>query len=140
MFLSSSNLIRIKAFSDSEGMRFRGHSFSGEITANSTESIDYKIVEERFINGGKLMVSSVGIEDQISFQVVDKDNVLGLGANILLDEFIKDFYLPQNESLEVQLDYPARIIAGLYLRLIYKNTNDQNIKVRCNLYLHWKAE
>jgi len=136
----SSSVVRIKAFSDSEGMRFRGTSFSDTVAADSTKSIDYKITEERYINGGKLIIKNMGDDDKITFQVVDKDNIFGLGANTVLDEFIKDFYLPTNESLNVQLDYPARINAGLYLRLIYTNTNTtEQATVKCNLYLHWRA-
>jgi hypothetical protein len=135
-----SSVIRVRAFSDSEGMRFRGTSFIDTVAADSTKSIDYQITEERYINGGKLIVKNMGDDDKITFQVVDKDNVLGFGAGVVLDEFIKDFYLPLNESLNVQLDYPARIMAGLYLRLIYTNTNTtETATVKCNLYLHWRA-
>jgi hypothetical protein len=132
-------VIRAKAFSDSEGFRFRGVSFVDTVDANSTKSIDFQVVAERYINGGKLIVKNIGEDDKITFQVVDKDNVLGFGANVVLDEFIKDFYLPTSESLNVQLDYPARIFAGLYLRLIYTNTSPNEATVKCNLYLHWKA-
>jgi hypothetical protein len=135
-----SSVIRVRAFSDSEGMRFRGTSFIDTVAADSTKSIDYKITEERYINGGKLIVKNMGDDDKITFQVVDKDNILGFGAGVVLDEFIKDFYLPLNESLNVQLDYPAKIMAGLYLRLIYTNTNTtETATVKCNLYLHWRA-
>lgn len=138
--LGNEQTFRVRAFSDSEGMRFRGTSFIDTVSANSTKSIDYLIAQERYINGGKLIVKNMGADDKMTFQVVDKDNVLGYGANVVLDEFIKDFYLPENETLAVQLDYPARILAGLYLRLIYTNTNaSQDATVKCNLYLHWKA-
>jgi len=120
-------------------MRFRGASFTDTVSANSSKDIDYQITQERYINGGKLIVKNIGQDDKITFQVVDKDNVLGFGAGVVLDEFIKDFYLPINESLNVQLDYPAKIIAGLYLRLKYTNTNSIDAVVKCNLYLHWKA-
>jgi hypothetical protein len=133
-------LVRSRAFTNSDGFRFRGASFIDTVTAQTTKDIDYKITQERYINGGKLMVNNIGPDDKITFQVVDKDNVLGYGAGVVLDEFIKDFYLPQNESLHVQLDYPAKIYAGLYLRLKYTNTNlADSITIKCNLYLHWKA-
>jgi hypothetical protein len=136
---ANEQVVRSKAFSDSEGMRFRGASFTDTVSANSSKDIDYQITQERYINGGKLIVKNIGQDDKITFQVVDKDNVLGFGAGVVLDEFIKDFYLPINESLNVQLDYPAKIIAGLYLRLKYTNTNSIDAVVKCNLYLHWKA-
>lgn len=127
-----------KPFTDSDGFRFRGASFVDTVAANSTKNIDYLVADERYINGGKLIVKDMGADDKVTFQVFDKDNVLGFGA-IVLDQFITDFYLPQGDPLEVALAYPARIIPGLYLRLVYTNTNSVEAKVKCNLYLHWKA-
>jgi hypothetical protein len=126
-------------FTNPSGFRFRGTSFSGTVSGESTADLDYEITQERWINGGRLLVSAIGPEDKITFQVVDKNNVLGLGANVVLDEFIKDYFVPDEGNLEVRLDYPARIIAGLFLRLKYTNSNTSTITVKCNLYLHWKA-
>ena len=126
-------------FANPSGLRFRGASFSGTVSGESTADIDYEITQERWINGGRLLISAIGPEDKITFQVVDKNNVLGLGAGVVLDEFIKDYFVPDTGNLEVRLDYPARIIAGLFLRLKYTNSNSSSITVKCNLYLHWKA-
>lgn len=127
-------------FSNPSGFRFRGASFKDNVPANSTKDIDYKIAQERWINGGILIVDNVGPNDTITFQVVDKDNILGYGPNVVLDEFIKDFYIPQDKKLEIELSYPAKIIAGLYLRLKYTSTHNDGCTVKCNLYLHWKAQ
>ena len=126
-------------FTNPSGFRFRGASFSGTVSGESTTDIDYEITQERWVNGGRLLVSAIGPEDKITFQVIDKNNVLGFGANVVLDEFIKDYFVPDEGNLEVRLDYPARIIAGLFLRLKYTNSNTSSITVKCNLYLHWKA-
>jgi len=133
-------LIKPFPFSDAGGFRFRGASFSGVAEgSNAVTDIEYKLTAERFINGGRLLVDNIGPEDQITFQVVDKDNVLGLGVGVVLDEFISNYFVPTTGNLEVRLDYPARVPAGLYLRLKYKNTGSNSTKVKCNLYLHWKA-
>jgi hypothetical protein len=126
-------------FTNPSGFRFRGSSFSGTVSGESTADIDYEITQERWVNGGRLLVSAIGPEDKITFQVIDKNNVLGFGANVVLDEFIKDYFVPDGGNLEVRLDYPARIIAGLFLRLKYTNSNTSTIAIKCNLYLHWKA-
>lgn len=129
----------ISPFTDASGFRFRGSSFSGSCSANSTADIDFQITQERYINGGRLLVNNIGNDDKMTFQVVDKDNILGYGANAVLDEFIKDYFIPTTGNLEVRLDYPARIIAGLYLRLKYTSTHASGCSIKCNLYLHWKA-
>lgn len=126
-------------FSDASGFRFRGASFIGTCAAMSTENIDYKIEQERYINGGTLIIDNIGNNDKMTFQVIDKDNVLGFGTNVVLDQFITDYYIPNNKLLEVRLDYPARISAGLYVRMIYTNTSLETSTIKCNLYLHWKS-
>lgn len=134
------NLLTSSPFTDASGFRFRGASFSGIVAGlGVVTNLDYKIIEERYINGGRLLVDSIGPNDQIVFQVIDKDNILGFGANVVLDEFITDYFVPTSGNLEVKLDYPAKIMPGLYIRLKYKNTGDMSTVVKCNLYLHWKA-
>lgn len=126
-------------FNSANGFRFRGASFKGICDYDVITDIDYQIAEERWIDGGSAIIDNIGDEDQITFQVVDKDNVLGLGAGVVLDEFIKDYYVPKDGKLEVSLAYPARIVEGLYLRLKYKSTHEHGCVLKCNLRLHWKA-
>lgn len=132
--------IQTTPFTSTGGFRFRGASFSGDVSANSTQDIDYEITQERWINGGRAIIDNIGEDDTVTFQVVDKNNVLGFGAGLVLDEFISGFYVPQDGSLEIALAYPAKILQGLFLRIKYTSTHASGCKVKCNLYLHWKAE
>lgn len=125
-------------FSDAGGFRFRGASFKGTIAANSTQNVDYKIEQERWINGGRALIDNIGEDDKITFQVVDKDNIFGYGNEVVLDEFISNYYIPTDGNLEVRLSYPAKVPAGLYLRLKYTSTHENGCTLKCNLYLHWK--
>lgn len=127
-------------FSDAGGFRFRGASFKGTIAANSTQNVDYKIEQERWINGGRALIDNIGEDDKITFQVVDKDNIFGYGNEVVLDEFISNYYIPTDGNLEVRLSYPAKVPAGLYLRLKYTSTHENGCTLKCNLYLHWKAQ
>jgi hypothetical protein len=131
-------IVRSTPFSDSGGFRFRGCSFTGSSPTGTATPIDFKIENERYVNGGFLIVDKIGSDDRMTFQVVDKDNVLGYGFDVVLDEFIKDFYIPTKSELNIALDYPARINAGLYLRMIYTSTHADGANIKCNLYLHWK--
>lgn len=132
-------LTKSEAFANPGGFRFRGVSFKDTIDANTTKDVDYKIEQERWINGGLAIVDNIGDNDVATFQIVDKDNIFGFGAGVVLDEFITNYYIPQDGKLEVKLDYPARIKAGLYIRMKYTSTHSQGCTLKCNLYLHWKA-
>jgi hypothetical protein len=132
-------IISHSPFSDTGGFRFRGASFTDTVATGTTKDIDYEITAERWINGGRLIVDNIGDDDKITFQVVDKDNIFGYGAGVVLDEFIKEFYIPKDGDLQVNLAYPARLVQGLYLRLKYTSTHASGCNIKCNLYLHWKA-
>jgi hypothetical protein len=134
-------IIKFTPFSDAVGFRFRGASFSGIAIAEATTDIDYLLTAERWINGGILLLQNHNFNDSYVFQVVDKDNVLGYGAGVVLDEFIKDYFVDSDNQAQQQLmlDYPARIYAGLYLRLKYTSVGTTNVNIKCNLFLHWKA-
>lgn len=132
-------IYRGSPFTDALGFRFRGHSFIDTVTTGTTKDIDYQLTAERWINGGRLIIDNIGANDKLTFQVIDKDNIFGYGANTVLDQFIQDFYIPSTGNLEVVLAYPAKIVSGLYLRLKYTSTHASGCTVKCNLYLHWKA-
>lgn len=128
------------AFANSEGMRFRGVSFGGIAINSSSTDIDFKITEERYINGGFLVLKDQSFGDTFTFQIVDIDNITGYGAGVILDQFITNYYVNVSSSMqnEILLDYPAKIIAGLYLRLKYNSVGTNNVAIGCNLYLHKK--
>lgn len=132
-------IAKFSPFADAVGFRFRGASFKVDITGNSTEDYDYLLTAERWINGGCLIINNRGADDKVTFQVVDKDNLFGFGAGVVLDEFINDFYIPEDGKLEITLVYPARLIQGLYLRMKYTSTHIDGCTVKCNLYLHMKT-
>jgi hypothetical protein len=133
-------LVTLSAFSNANNFRFRGASFAGVGTAETVTDIDFLLAECRWINGGCLILKNHVFGDSITFQIVDKDNIFGYGANTVLDEFIKDFYLDDEKHAQapIMLDYPARLPVGVYMRLKYTSIGATNVDVKCNLFLHKK--
>ena len=134
-------LVKNFPFSDASGFRFRGASFSGVGVAGNTTDIDYLIPAERWINGGSLLLKNHTFGDYYTFQVVDKDNIMGYGVGVVLDEFIDCYYVDDEHSSQQQLmlAYPAKLYAGLYLRLKYTSVGLNNVTIKCNMFLHWKS-
>jgi hypothetical protein len=139
---SSVVLVKPKPFADSDGFRFRGKGFSGSATANSTTNIEYKITEERYINGLELILSGNSLGDYVHFEIVDVDNILGYGAGLVLDRFADTWYMDPGSSRQgpYLLPYPAKIIANLYLRVAYGNTSEStSVSMKVNAFLHKKT-
>ena len=162
-------IVKSAAFSDSEGFRARFKGFKGVASKcdvgeeEKVTDIDFQILEERYINGVRLIISNHVDDDRLDFIVVDK-NYLYAGilypaqyddgnGNLLdwsvvapngveLDEFGTDWYV--DDLIKTQPDiiapYPARIFAGLYIRIRYHAVGNENdVYVKLNTYLHKKG-
>ena len=132
---------RARAFNATDGFNFRGKGISGTATAGTTTDIDYKLTEERYINGCQLILNSHALGDTVTFQVVDKDNVLGYGAGVVLQEFGTTWQVSEDERNQgvFKVEYPAKILANLYVRIKYTSQGLTNVNVACNLFLHKKT-
>jgi len=115
---------------------FKGNLFSA--TAGTTTTNDMQITDDHLIDGATLVCIAATIGDKITMQVVDKDNVMGFGANTVLGQYVTDWYINPNESkqLDFQSMYPAKIYSGLYLRMLYTSVGATNVDVIVNYRLH----
>lgn len=151
-------LTKSRAFANSDGFRFRGKGIKSVCNAGISTNIDYKLTEERWINGVDLIVKNHILGDSVKFQVVDKEYVYagilypstysgGVAWNIvapngvLLDEFGSDWFLADDtqKQQQVLIPYPAKILPNLYIRLVYTSTGVNNVDLYINLFLHKKT-
>ena len=134
-------LTRSRAFANADNLKFRGTGVSGTATKNTTTSIDYKLTENRFVNGVQFILKNHVFGDSAQFQVVDVDNILGYGAGTVLDEFGTSWYFAEDVQTQGPfiIPYPALVNSGLYIRIVYNSTGTVNdVDVRLNLFLHKK--
>ena len=102
---------------------FKGAKFT--VTANGNTNCDFKVLDDSILDGLVLDVVDSALGDKITFQVIDKDNVLGYGENVVLKQFATDIYVAPGivRQVDYASSYPAKIYAGLYLRMIYTSTS-----------------
>lgn len=108
-------------------------------TKDSTTDHDFKVTGTKtWINGGEFLYKNAVWGDYIEAQIIDIDNVLGLGANTVLKHYIVKRYLhPDVKCVNLELDYAGKIPQNTYLRIKYHSvgtTNDVDIAV--NYHLH----
>lgn len=103
---------------------FNAQGVKATATANTTTNIDYKLLDDCLITGITLLVSSATFGDKATLQVVDVDNVLGYGAGTVLKQPGTNWYMASDVQTQLSASslYPAKITAGLYLRVIYTST------------------
>jgi hypothetical protein len=134
-------ITRTRAFNNTDGYYFRGKGVAGSITAGTTGNLDYKLTSERWINGCHLILRNHAWDDSLLFQVVDVDNVLGYGAGAVLNEFASTWQITEDKQDQgiFKIEYPAKILNGLYIRIRYTSTGAANVGVKCNYFLHMKT-
>lgn len=123
---------------NSKGLNFNGNGVAMTVTANTTTNIDFKVTSDNIINGLTLLVKAANTGDYATFQVVDVDNILGYGAGTVLNQFGTNWYIDASVQMQSipRIPYPAKIIAGLYLRLVYTSTAVTAPWVAANYHLH----
>lgn len=124
---------------DADKAKFKIQGFQGTAAVNATTNIDWAFPEERWMSGAILIAQGTHWGDKVTVQVIDKDNVLGYGANTVLDEYVTDFYLIADSQFQVQIDCPyvALIPAGIYIRVKYTNTSVLDaVEVAMNVIAH----
>ena len=107
-------------------------------TAGSITALDLKLTDDHLLTGGTILVKDGSIGDSISLQVVDVDNIIGYGANVVLSEFVTNWYVSTDsqKQIDLSINYPAKILAGLYIRLKYNSTGITAGSVSANYLLH----
>jgi hypothetical protein len=103
---------------------YTGNKFTA--SKNSTTTNDFLISDDNLVDGAVLTVLDAVSGDHVTFQVIDKDNVLGYGVNVVLGQYVTNWYMDPQSSKQMDLSssYPAKIFGGLYLRTIYVSVGE----------------
>ena len=134
-------LHRNRAFANTDGLKFRGTGTTGTATKNTTTNFDYELTEDRYINGVEIFLQDQEWGDTLKLQVIDIDNILGYGANTVLDEFGTNWNIATDCERQGPyiLPYPALVYKDIYLRYVYVSTGTTNdVKFKANSFLHKK--
>jgi hypothetical protein len=96
------------------------------------------MTDDCFLTGGILRTNNAVFGDYCDMQVIDKDNVLGYGANVVLNQFVTKWYMRSDaqEQFEKSLPYPSKLLSGLYLRIVYHSIGSVDVDVAMNYELH----
>lgn len=115
-----------------DNLQFSGQSIYFECDPSTENSGDFYLADDYLITGGRLFVENGNLQDKIYMQVVHP--LAGV-----VSEFISGFRIASDTTLQLdlQLEYPAKLFAGLTLRCKYiSNSNIGTRKIAANLFLH----
>lgn len=139
-----SNSVHNHGIAEADGHRARVRGMCKDtITAGQSKDIDYKMQQltyqgvnkESVFDGVEYYANGADNFDEITFQVVDVDNILGYGANFVVEEFgDKVFIMPDSHVL--LRFYRSKIVPNLYIRAKYTSYGATDVKFSMNLIRH----
>lgn len=120
---------------DKTALLFNAQGVTANPTAGTTTNIDLALTDDHLITGAWVVVSGATLGDTISFQVIDSSGVLA-PPGTMLNQFMTSWYLPASAETQLDMVYPAKIIAGLTLRVVYTSTGATAPFIGINYKLH----
>jgi hypothetical protein len=98
----------------------------GVVTAGQVGNLDLTLADDHLVTGGALIVSNAALGDKCHFQVLYN----GVVANQYVTDWFMDPSISTQKTPEVL--YPAKIVAGLTLRVVYHSTGQNDVTVSMN--------
>ena len=121
---------------DKTKLTFDGQGVSATITAGATSNLDYILTDDCLITGLELIVNDGNYGDTVSLRLVDTTGFTGYPAGTVLDQFGTNWNIAPVSDTQFDIVYPAKIIAGLTLRVAYTSTGSNDVFLAVNYKLH----
>lgn len=136
--------INVKDF-QADCLNFNGQAISGSVAASGVSNFDLTLTDDHLLTGGTLLVSGGIFGDKITLQVVDTGGIIPVPYRAaypnypILNQFVTNYGIVSDSQRQFSLDinYPAKIFAGLTLRYVYTATATVSTRLIClNYSLH----
>ena len=114
-------------------------------TAGATGTMDFKIENHdaenflvKYLWGADFMAKDSEFFDWAAFSIIDKDNVLGYGVDVVIKKYVLKKYVFSSVHIECNAFAPGAVPVGLYLRCEYHSTGSSDVKFAINYHIEVK--
>ena len=100
---------------------------SGTMVAGDTATLDITLTDDILLCGGNvLLAKNIAWGDSVDFQI--------LSGSVVLVQFVTNWYLDPSTIAQIVpvSNYPAKVPAGLILRIVYHSVGDVNPEIAIN--------
>ena len=116
--------------SDNKAIFITGNTYS--VTAGNEGHYDVSFTETVELFGTCLALVGGNVGDTMDFQIIDIDDILGMGANTILAEYAKDYHVVPGNKRDFVFHFKKDVPSGIYLRTVYHNNGSQDVDVIVN--------
>lgn len=117
-------------------------SVQGVCPAGETASFDVTLADDHLLMGLQILAKNSNFGDTLTLQVIDIAGTLPNGASFPPNTVLAQFGTTigvcddKQEKLNERSVYPAKLLAGLSIRLVYTSTGTTDVNVIANYILH----
>jgi hypothetical protein len=120
----------------SEHARLKGYRLAA--AAGTSTILDVEITNQSLIQGGQFWIRGAADGDEVSFSVVDKNNILGLhtlyglpvGTPIELVKYVDSYHVPEGDYNDnIIMPTVAPVASGLFLRTTYTSVGVSDVRI-----------
>lgn len=117
-------------------LNFNAQGVKATLTAGQQGHVDYTLVDDCLLTGMELIVNDGNYGDTMALQVVDSTGAFtGTPGTVILQVATNWNVIPTCDT-QFDLSYPAKILTGMTLRIVYNSTGTANPFVAVNFKLH----
>lgn len=111
-------------------------------TKNSETAIDYKIAHDALVfDGLDILAENNAPGDWIKVEFIDKDDVLGQGANHIICTAIEKAYIHLHSDFKFALEYWMALVKDTFIRVTYTSVGTEtDPKIYVNFRFHKKIK
>jgi len=125
-------ILRTQTYIGSHNIVLREFGYNFIATANTNTAGDM-VLPVKYLRGAGFETEDHVFGDSITVQIVDKDNVLGYGAGLVVNTFGQTIQIPRTGFFTVLSEaISSAIPTGLYFRVIYHSVGTTSVKMRVN--------
>ena len=114
-------------------------SAQGTVAAGQTGNVDFTLTDDMFLNGLQLLAKGSNFGDTVTLQIVSLTGTLGNGVEVgppgtVLNTFGVNVGIVDDvqEKINETTNYPAKILAGMTVRVIYSSTGSADVNLIVN--------
>ena len=115
---------------------FNAQGVSATVTAGSTQNIDLTLTDDSLLTGVNVISGNGNFGDYVNLEVIDTSGAFTGVPGTLINQFVTNWYLAPEAQDEFKLSYPAKLLTGMTIRIIYVSTGTVNPFLATNYELH----
>lgn len=117
-------------------LSFNAHGVKMTATAGTTSNLDYTLTDDCLLTGLEMITNDGNYGDTAVMQVLDGTGAITGVVGTVLQQVATNWNLAPSADTQFDLTYPAKILTGMVLRIIYTSTGSNNPFVAVNYKLH----